>query len=64
MAESKVYQKIAFETLNIPNHEYSDCLYVDNLELDIAGKYIETAWEMQLWTGGKMKHKCRKAVSL
>lgn len=64
MAESKVYQKIAFETLNIPNHEYSDCLYVDNIELDIAGKYIETAWEMQLWTGGKMKHKCRKAVSL
>lgn len=64
MAESKVYQKIVFETLNMPNHEYNDCLYVDDLELDIAGKYTEIAWEMDLWTGGKMKHQCRKAVGL
>ncbi len=64
MAENKVYEKIAFQSLNMPNHEYSDCLYVDNTEIDIAGKYIETAWEMELWTGGKMKHKCRKAVSV
>ena len=64
MAESKIYQTIAFETMNMPNHEYSDCLYVDNSELDVAGKYIETAWEMELWTGGKMKHECRKAVGL
>lgn len=64
MAEQKVYQKITFETLNMPNHEYSDCLYIDNSELDVAGKYIETAWEMDLRTGGKMKHLCRKAVGL
>lgn len=64
MAESKVYQKIVFETLNMPNHEYNDCLYVDDSELDIAGKYTEIAWEMDLWTGGKMKHQCRKAVGL
>lgn len=64
LAESKVYQKITFETLNIPNHEYNDCLYVDNDELDVAGKYIETGWQMELTIGGKMKHLCRKAVSL
>ncbi len=64
MAETKVYQKISFETLNMPNHEYSDCLYVENSELDVAGKYIETAWEMELSIGGKMKHLCRKAVSI
>lgn len=64
MAEKKVYQRITFETLNMPNHEYLDCLYVDNSELDVAGKYIETAWEMDLRPGGKMKHLCRKAVGL
>ncbi len=64
MAESKVYQKVIFETLNMPNHEYADCIYIDNSELDVAGKYIETAWQMELWTGGKMTHKCKKAVSL
>ena len=64
MAEKKVYQKIAFETLNMPNHEFSDCLYVDNCELDVAGKYIETAWDMELYAGGKMRHLCRKAVGI
>ena len=64
MAETKVYQKITFETLNMPNHEYSDCLYINNSELSIAGKYIETAWQMDLKIGGKMKHLCRKAVGL
>ena len=64
LAEHKIYQKITFETMTIPNHEYCDCLYVDNSELDVSGKYIETAWEMELKTGGKMKHLCRKAVSL
>ena len=64
MAETKVYQKITFETLNMPNLEYSDCLYINNSELSIAGKYIETAWQMDLKIGGKMKHLCRKAVGL
>ena len=64
MAESKVYQKIVFETLNMPNHEYNDCLYIEDKELDIAGKYTEISWEMDLWTGGRMKHQCRKAVGL
>jgi hypothetical protein len=64
LAESKVYQKITFETLNMPNHEYSDCLYVDNSELGTSGKYIETGWQMDLKVGGTMKHLCRKAVSL
>lgn len=64
LADNKIYQKITFETMTIPNHEYCDCLYVDNSELDVSGKYIETAWEMELKTGGKMKHLCRKAVSL
>jgi len=64
MAESKVYQKIVFETLNLPNHEYNDCLYIEDKELDIAGKYTEISWEMDLWTGGRMKHQCRKAVGL
>lgn len=64
MAESKIYQKIVFETLNMPNHEYNDCLYIEDKELDIAGKYTEISWEMDLWTGGRMKHQCRKAVGL
>ena len=64
MAEKKIYQKVIIETLNMPNHEYSDCIYIDNSEINVAGKYIETAWDMDLTTGGKMRHLCKKAVSI
>lgn len=64
MAEKKVYQKIIFDTLNMPNHENNDCLYVDYGPLGASGKFIETSWEMDLAIGGKMRHICRKAVSI
>lgn len=64
MAERKVYQNIIFDTLNMPNHENNDCLYVDYGPLGASGKFIETAWEMDLAIGGRMRHICRKAVSI
>lgn len=64
MAEKKVYQKLIFETLNMPNHENNDLLYISLGSLEASGKYIETAWEMNLTIGGKMRHVCRKAVSI
>lgn len=64
LAEKKVYQKLIFETLNMPQHETNDCLYVSINSLNAAGKFIETAWEMNLSLGGRMRHICRKAVSI
>lgn len=62
--EKKIYQYVSFESATIPNHEYRDCIYLDNKELDISGKYIETAWRITLKSGGTMSHTCRKAVYL
>lgn len=62
LAERQTYQTVTFESLNMPNHEYADCLYIDNREINVNGKYIETAWEMNLTIGGRMRHMCRKAV--
>ena len=64
MAEKKVYQKLIFDSLNMPNHENNDCLYLDYGPLGASGRFIETAWEMDLAIGGKMRHVCRKAVSI
>lgn len=64
MAESKLYQKVIFNSANMPMHEDLDCLYLINKDLDISGKYIETAWHMELKVGGTMKHICKKAVSV
>lgn len=62
--EQKIYQKIIINTLNMPNHEYEDTIYINNSEIDVTGKYIETAWDMDLRTGGTMRHILKKAVSL
>lgn len=64
LAESTLYERIIFSSANIPNHEFLDCLYLSNKDLGISGTYIETAWKMELKTGGVMEHVCRKAVGL
>ncbi len=63
-AESQIYQSVTFESAVMPNHEYLDCIYIINKDLDIQGKYIEQSWHAELVTGGKMRHVCRKAVSV
>lgn len=62
--EKKIYQQVVFNTAVMPQHEFLDCLYLKNKELDVAGKFIETAWSINLSVGGAMSHTCRKAVSI
>lgn len=62
--EKMVYQTIKFDTALMPGHEYRDCIMIRNDELELTGKYVETAWSMDLKVGGKMRHTCRRAVSL
>lgn len=62
--EKKIYQRIIFETFAMPNHESFDCLYVINKDLDIQGKFIEESWSLEMKIGGKMRHVCRKAMSI
>lgn len=63
-AEAKLYQKIRFDTVCMPNHESLDCLYIINKDLQIQGKYIEQAWSLEMKVGGRMSHTCRRAVSI
>lgn len=62
--EKKIYQYISFDSAAMPMHEYHDCIYVDNGELQLSGKYIETAWRVSLRSGATMTHTARKAVNL
>lgn len=63
-AEKKIYQKIIFESMAMPNHESLDCLYIINKDLDIQGKFIEQSWNLEMKVGGRMRHVCQKAVSI
>lgn len=62
--EKKIYQEVIFNSAVMPHHEFLDCLYLKNKELDVTGKFIETAWSIDMRVGGTMSHTCRKAVSI
>lgn len=57
-------ETLSFSTLNMPGHEYRNCLAISVEAYGIEGKYIETAWEMNLEKGGTMTHRCQKVVML
>lgn len=56
-------ERIEFSTLNMPAHGYRECLFVNIPVYNIMGKYIETAWEMDLTSGGQMRHVCERVVT-
>lgn len=62
--ENQIYKKLVFQSALMPHHDYLDCLYIDNQELSLSGKYIETGWTMELIVGGYMTHTLRRAVPI
>lgn len=61
---SNVYGKFIFDTAIMPHHSYMDALYCEHTDLGIKNKYIETSWEMDLNTGGRMKHNTRRVIQI
>lgn len=57
-------EQVEFSTLNIPGHGYKEILFLDIPAYGIQGKYIETAWEMELAPGGTMRHFVERMVVL
>lgn len=57
-------ETLQFYTLNMPGHGYQNCLAILCEPYDVYGKYIETAWEMQLYSGGRMKHICERVQEI
>jgi hypothetical protein len=61
---SNVYGKFIFETAIMPHHTYMDCLYCEHTGLGVNNKYIETSWEIELKSGGKMSHSARRVIQI
>lgn len=61
--EKAVYKTITFDTAVMPHHSFLDCLMINNKDLNVQGKYIELAWNMNLENGGSMRHTCRKVIA-
>ena len=60
VAESKLYKTLDIQTALMPHHGVNDCFYIRDKQLGVSGKYIETAWSMDLKVGGIMHHTLRK----
>lgn len=63
-AGSQIYGKFVFDTALMPHHSFYNCLFVEHSDFDIAAKYMESSWEMELQPGGKMKHSCRRVITI
>lgn len=61
---SQIYGKIAFETAIMPFHDYADVLQIEYSPLGIKDKFSETSWSFPLTAGGRMKHECRRVVTI
>lgn len=57
-------ETLEFSTVNMPIHGFKTCLQFRCEDIGIDAKYIETAWEMELSPGGRMSHKCDRAVTI
>lgn len=61
---SQVYGQINFTTALDPNHEEADIVYLRYQDLGIDGKFVETAWSMELSDDPHMTHRLRRIVSI
>lgn len=61
---SQIFGEVEFETAIMPHHDYMDLLKIEYSSLGINDKYVETAWEFNFNTGAKMKHFCRRVVTI
>lgn len=61
---SDICNRIRFSTPNMPNHGYMNCLWFEDAQMGISGKYIESSWEMNLGENGGMSHVIKKVVNV
>lgn len=61
---SQKTEVLEFTTALMPGHGFKNCLHVRCEDAGIDSKYIEYAWSMDLIVGGKMNHRCYKAVNV
>lgn len=61
---SQVYGQINFTTALDPGHEEADIVYLRYRDLGIEGKFVETAWSMELSDDPHMTHRLRRIVSV
>lgn len=62
--KSLINDDVSLLTAIMPHHDYRNCLYVKNDNLNIACKYIEYAWSMKLAAGEKMTHTLKRVIRL
>lgn len=61
---SQAYEKVQFETALMPHHDYMNTLFIENKNLSISSKFVETEWNLILKPGEKMNHSVRRAVNI
>ena len=61
---NQIYGKFEFATALMPHHSYYNCLFIEYDGLNIAQKYMESSWSMDLHANGVMRHSCRRVIQI
>lgn len=61
---SQVYETVSLPTVLMPFHGDRDILTLRHAALGISADYSETAWDLDLKSGGQMSHSIRRVVDV
>lgn len=61
---ANIYEYVSLPTMIVPIHENRDTLYVSHDTLGVQGKFVETAWSIEMKAGGRMGHLLRRVVNI
>jgi hypothetical protein len=61
---SQIYGKFIFETAAMPHHAYLDMLFIEHSGHEVAAKFTETSWTIQLTHTGRMRHETRRVIQI
>lgn len=60
---SQVYETVTWQSWILPHHNHMDNYTLNSSRLGGAAKYREIGWSMELKSGGRMSHTCRRQVT-
>ena len=61
---SQIYGRFIFNTALMPHHGHNDMLFINHDGLSVDTKYTEISWDMELKSGGTMRHECRRVIKI
>jgi hypothetical protein len=62
--DGQLFETVAFKSGLMPIHENGDVIDFAYFDLNVAGRFLELAWSVELIQGAQMEHTLRRTISV